>query len=269
MTHATNMIATRADYDALTALNQSLAKELLRSPAHARVYLDAPREETKALRFGTYVHTAILEPDTLNDRYATAPDCDRRTKEGKAAFAEFQTLHAGKTILDPEDTACGLLMAANVRLRLADAGIAFGQTELMLAADYNGVPLKSAIDGVGADGYLYDIKTTEDASPAGMLKAIRAYRYNLQAYFYRLVFELATGQRPRGFRFVFVEKEPPFAVSICEVGPELMSWAIADFEKAVALYRDCTASGVWPAYPDDIQVIDVKATTVAQPITFA
>jgi hypothetical protein len=48
-----------------------------------------------------------------------------------------------------------------------------------------------------------------------------------------------------------------------------MSWAVADFEKAVNLYRECSASGVWPAYPEDVQVIDVKSTTTATPITFA
>ena len=48
-----------------------------------------------------------------------------------------------------------------------------------------------------------------------------------------------------------------------------MSWAVSDFEKAVSLYRECSASGVWPAYPDDVQVIDVKTTTTATPITFA
>jgi hypothetical protein len=138
----------------------------------------------------------------------------------------------------------------------------------MYHVDYNGVPLKAAIDGVAGD-YLWDIKTTDDASAAGMLKAIRNYRYNLQAYWYRLVYELATGRRPLGFRFLFIEKEPPFACSICEVGPELMSWAIADFEKAVTLYKECTASGVWPAYTEEIQVIDIKSTTTAAPINFA
>ena len=113
------------------------------------------------------------------------------------------------------------------------------------------------------------IKTTDDASQAGMLKAIRAYRYSLQAYWYRLVYELATGRRPLGFRFLFVEKEPPFATAVCEIGPELMSYAIADFERAVNLYRECTASGVWPAFPDDVQVIDIKGASTATPITFA
>lgn len=261
-------ITDRQEYRAFPALNQSAAKKLLVSPAHYQAYINTPQEETKALRFGTFVHAAILEPHTLNDLYATAPDVDKRTKEGKAAWSEFATANAGKTILDAEESALGHLVASHAKMALKRHKIAFGLTEAMYHVDYNGIPLKAAIDGVCGD-YLWDIKTTDDASPVGMLKSIRNYRYNLQAYWYRLVYELATGHRPLGFRFLFVEKEPPFATAVCEVGPELMSWAIADFEKALTLYRDCTASGVWPAYPDDIQVIDVKTTSTATPINFA
>jgi exodeoxyribonuclease VIII len=261
-------IHDRKEYRAFPALNQSAAKHMLTSPAHYQAYINTPQEETKALRFGTFVHSAILEPHTLNDLYATAPDCDRRTKEGKAAWAEFATANAGKTILDAEESATGHLVASFARHTLKRLGVEFDATEVMYHVDYNGVPLKAAIDGVAGD-YLWDIKTTDDASAAGMLKAIRNYRYNLQAYWYRLVYELATGKRPLGFRFLFIEKEPPFACAVCEVGPELMSWAIADFEKAVTLYKECTASGVWPAYTDDIQVIDIKSTTTAAPINFA
>lgn len=261
-------IHDRKEYRAFPALNQSAAKKLLVSPAHYQAYINTPQEETKALRFGTFVHAAILEPHTLNDLYATAPDVDKRTKEGKAAWAEFATLNEGKTILDAEESALGHLVASHAKMALKHHKVAFGLTEAMYHVDYNGIPLKAAIDGVSGD-YLWDIKTTDDASAAGMLKAIRNYRYNLQAYWYRLVYELATGHRPLGFRFLFVEKEPPFATAVCEVGPELMSWAIADFEKALTLYRDCTASGIWPAYPDDIQVIDVKTVSTASPITFA
>ena len=261
-------IHDRQEYRAFPALNQSSAKKLLVSPAHYQAYINTPQEETKALRFGTFVHAAILEPHTLDDLYATAPEVDRRTKEGKETWAAFATANAGKTILDAEESALGHLVAAHARLALKKHGVKFDATEVMYHVDYNGIPLKAAIDGVSGD-YLWDIKTTDDASTAGMLKAIRNYRYNLQAYWYRLVYEIATGHRPLGFRFLFVEKEPPFATSVCEVGPELMSWAIADFEKALTLYRDCTASGIWPAYPDDIQVIDVKTVSTASPITFA
>ena len=261
-------IHDRQEYRAFPALNQSAAKKLLVSPAHYQAYMNTPHEETKALRFGTFVHAAILEPHTLNDLYATAPDVDKRTKQGKEDWAAFATANAGKTILDAEESALGHLVASHAKMALKHHKVAFGLTEAMYHVDYNGIPLKAALDGVCGD-YIWDIKTTDDASPAGMLKSIRNYRYNLQAYWYRLVYELATGHRPLGFRFLFVEKEPPFACSVCEVGPELMSWAIADFEKALTLYRDCTASGVWPAYPDDIQVIDIKTTSTATPINFA
>ena len=261
-------IHDRQEYRAFPALNQSAAKKLLVSPAHYQAYINAPQEETKALRFGTFVHAAILEPHTLNDLYATAPDVDRRTKDGKEQWAAFATANVGKTILDAEESALGHLVASHAKMALKHHKVAFGITEAMYHVDYNGVPLKAALDGVCGD-YIWDIKTTDDASPAGMLKSIRNYRYNLQAYWYRLVYELATGHRPLGFRFLFVEKEPPFATAVAEVGPELMSWAIADFEKALTLYKDCTASGVWPAYPDDIQVIDIKSTSTATPINFA
>jgi len=263
-------IHDRKEYRAFPALNQSAAKHLLVSAAHYQAYINAPQEETKALRFGTYVHAAVLEPDTLGDLYATAPECDRRTKEGKEIWAAFSTANKGKTILDAEESATGHLVASSARHALKVHGVTFDETEVMYHVDYNGIPLKAAIDGVAGD-YLWDIKTTEDASAAGMLKAIRnpQYKYNLQAYWYRIVYELATGKRPLGFRFLFVEKEPPFATAVCEIGPELMSWAVADFEKAVNLYRECSASGVWPASPAAVQVIDVKSTTTATPITFA
>ena len=261
-------ITDRNQYRAFLALNQSAAKHLLKSPAHYQAYINTPHEETKALRFGTFVHAAVLEPHTLDDLYATAPDCDKRTKEGKALWSEFATANAGKTILDAEESATGHLVASFARQALKSQGVVFEQTEAMYQVDYNGVPLKAAIDGVCGD-YLWDIKTTDDASPAGMLKSIRAYRYNLQAYWYRLVYEIATGKRPLGFRFLFVEKEPPFACAICEIGPELMSYAISDFERAVTLYKECTESGIWPAYSNDVQVIDIKAASVATPITFA
>jgi hypothetical protein len=263
-------IHDRKEYRAFPALNQSAAKHLLTSPAHYQAYINTPQEETKALKFGTFVHAAVLEPQTLDDLYATAPDVDRRTKDGKEQWAAFATANAGKTILDAEESAIGHLVAAHARLALKTHGVVFDATEVMYHVDYCGVPLKAAIDGVAGD-YLWDIKTTGlgEATPAGMLKSIRSYKYALQAYWYRLVYELATGKRPLGFRFLFVEKEPPFATAVCEIGPELMSYAVSDFEKAITLYKECTASRVWPSYPEEVQVIDIKSTTTAAPINFA
>ena len=262
-------ITHRVLYDGIQALNYSGSKELLKSPAHYQAYLNQEREETKALRIGSLIHCAVLQPEALNEKFITAPEVDRRTKEGKETYAAFQSsLKPGMTVVSAEESAECHIIASRARHTLERLGVEFDQTEFMFTTDYNGVQLKCAIDGVAGD-YLWDLKTTEDASPAGILKSIRAYRYNLQAYFYRLCFETAFERRLLGFRFLFIEKTPPFASAVVEIGPELMSYAVSDFEKALQAYRECTTLGEWPAYGDEVQVIDIKGPSTSTAITFA
>lgn len=262
-------IQHRVIYDGIQALNYSGAKELLKSPAHYQAYLNQEREETKALRMGSLIHCAVLQPEALNEKFITAPEVDRRTKEGKETYAAFQSsLKPGMTVVSAEESAECHIIASRARHTLERLGVEFDQTEFMFTTDHNGVQLKCAIDGVAGD-YLWDLKTTEDASPAGILKSIRAYRYNLQAYFYRLCYETAYGRRLLGFRFLFIEKTPPFATAVVEIGPELMSYAVSDFEKALQTYRECTTLGEWPAYGDEVQVIDIKGPSTSTAITFA
>ena len=267
-----DIIAHRVLYDGIQALNYSGSKELLKSPAHYQAYLNQEREETKALRMGSLIHCAVLQPELLNEKFVTAPECDKRTKEGKAIWSDFVEHTAGTpgmTIVSAEESAECHLIASHAKLALERMGVEFEMTEFMFTTDHCGVQLKCAIDGLGTDGYLYDLKTTEDASPAGILKSIRAYRYNLQAYFYRLCFETAFERRLLGFRFLFIEKTPPYATAVVEIGPELMSYACSDFEKALQTYRECTTLGEWPAYGDAVQVIDIKGPSASTAITFA
>ena len=63
-------------------------------------------EATEAFRIGSAAHCAVLEPTTLLDRYTLRPyGIDRRTKEGKIAFAEFEAANSGKTIMTAEEFA--------------------------------------------------------------------------------------------------------------------------------------------------------------------
>ena len=101
-----DLITERVIYDGIQALNQSGAKELLKSPAHYQAYLARTREESKALRVGTAVHKLALEGlDAYNATHAIAPEVDKRTKEGKAEWAEFVTANEGKAILSADEGA--------------------------------------------------------------------------------------------------------------------------------------------------------------------
>ena len=262
-------IPDRKTYDQTAALNYSGAKSLLVSPLHYRAYLAQDREPTPALTLGSAIHCAVLQPDLYGSLYATAPEgIDRRTTAGKEAWATFSTLNAGKTILKAEDALVVDQMSVAARELLARHKVTIASAEVMYAVDYCGCPLKSAIDLISEDGYIWDLKTCQDASPKGFLAAVRSFRYNLQQHFYRTVYEIETKERPRGFRFACVEKET-MATAVYELGPELTSYAVADFEKAVTLYKSCTALGEWPGYPDEIQTLDLTSTSAATPINFA
>lgn len=265
-----NIIKTRAEYDATVAINCSGMKHLLKSPAHFKASQTAEKTESKALRMGSLVHHIVLESTPATDKYAATPEgIDRRTKEGKAAYSAFEADAVGKTILAADEwQTCEKVANSMMKAQLA-IGVTFTATELMFSVDYCGTTLKSAIDAVGDDGYLYDLKTAEDASPKGWLQSARNYRYGLQAHFYCLAYEVAFGIKPKGFRFIVGEKEPPFEYAIYELGPQLMSYAVSDFEAGLKSYKSCVALDEWPGYGSDIKVIDIFTKAAPEPIQFA
>lgn len=266
------IIPHRIQYDCLEALNYSGSKELLKSPAHFRLYATAEREQTKALRLGSFVHALVLEPEKARLAFAIAPVCDRRTKDGKAAYEAFTSaLEPGTTVLSADEAEEANKIAAAAKGCIDRHGFKFKHTELMFLASYMDCPIKAAIDAVGeSDGYLYDLKTCEDASPAGFLKAVRAYRYNLQANFYKAAYQAGFKEHVQGFRFICVEKET-LQTAVYELGPDLMAYGYSDFVKAIETYKACMASGEWPGYAQDIQTLDLNKgpSDAAAPINFA
>jgi hypothetical protein len=84
-----NILHIKADeYYAIDAVSNSLISKILKSPAHAKAYLDNQPAPTKAMEFGTAFHAAILEPKEFAEQYVVFSG-DRRTKEGKAAYEEL------------------------------------------------------------------------------------------------------------------------------------------------------------------------------------
>jgi exodeoxyribonuclease VIII len=267
-----HIIPARVLYDGIEALNYSGSKELLKSPAHYIQYMNREREATKALRVGSYVHALVLDKPKAETAFAIAPVVDRRTKDGKAAYEAFTSaLQPGTTVLSADEADESMKIAAAALGCIDRHGFKFKATEFMFMTTFMDANIKAAIDAVGeSDGYLYDLKTCEDASPSGFLKAVRAYRYNLQANFYKAAYTAGFKEHVQGFRFICVEKET-LQTAVYELGPDLMAYGYSDFIKAVETYKACLASNDWPGYSQEIQTLDLnKAPTDAPaPITFA
>lgn len=62
-----------------------------------------PRTETAAMKMGTAIHTAILEPHDMDNRIVCGLDIDRRSNENKAKWAKFEFDNKDKIIISAEN----------------------------------------------------------------------------------------------------------------------------------------------------------------------
>jgi hypothetical protein len=262
---------TRADYDAIDALNQTSAKLLLKAPAKYAHDKANPRKDSKALREGIMTHAAVLDPEAFA-KFKPEPEADTRTKEGKEVHAYWAST------LQPDDIRCkadeydnALSYSDALRIAMGRYNIVPIATEVMLTADYI-VPIKGSIDLIAEDGYLYDIKTTmEEATPKGFGKQlIWSDDFKLQAAWYLLLCKLNFGVRPKGFRFLVVEKEAPFLTAVFELHPDLIAEGEALMLSAMKAYEVCKSFNEWPAYPSEVITIARPTSTAPlAPINFA
>ena len=262
---------TRQEYEAIDALNQTSAKLLLKAPAKYAHDKANPRKDSKALREGIMTHAAVLDPEAFA-KFKPEPEVDKRTKEGKEVHAYWAST------LQPDDIRCkadeydnALSYADALKQAMARYNIVPVATEVMLKADYM-VPIKGSLDLIAEDGYIYDIKTTaEEATPKGFgRQIIWSDDFKLQAAWYLELCKLNFGVRPKGFRFLVVEKEAPFLTAVFELHPDLIAEGQTLMLSAIKAYEVCKSFNEWPAYPTEvITIARPQSTAQLAPINFA
>lgn len=111
-----------------------------------------------------------------------------------------------------------------------------------------------------------DLKTTIDASPAAVQRAIEKYAYHQQDAFYCDGIE-AAGLAPDGVRFIFAfqQKTAPYLVTVRELTEQDRTIGRARNERALRIYADCERTGLWPDWTgptDDIPFINLPTWAV-------
>jgi len=250
------------EYQAWPFVNNSVLKILSderRCPAHAKYYLDHGREDTPALKFGRAMDAYILEPQRFFERYAVCPKCDRRTKEGKQAYLEFEAAASGKEILQEEDMEKIIQIAESVSNSQAMRLIQGGQSQICAVWQdkETGLMCKARYDYYQKDiPMITDLKSTSDCSPEGFALDVFKYGYFQQAGFYCLGHEALTGEEPL-FAIFAIEKEPPFVHASYELGARTIEAGKNAARQALRKYKQCLDSGHWPMYSDKIVLLDM------------
>lgn len=245
------------DYHAGPGVSSSQLKALLKSPAHSQVEI----EQTPAMEFGTAFHTAILEPELFADTYVVVPKFDRRTKQGKADYAEWMDENEGKSFVTQDDMDRLLLMQANVaqskywdRVKSYDR-----EVSVLTTHKETGLFLKCRPDMLG--DMIIDFKTTQDASPEKFFWCMygKPFLYAVSAAYYQDIVADVTGRR-LPFVFCAVEKTPPYGVAWYEMKPAGYEQAARMYQWALRRWHECSEENKWPGYPDEIVELEPPAS---------
>jgi exodeoxyribonuclease VIII len=247
------------NYHAIEAMSSSGAKKILRSPEHyllARTTQNAP---TAAMQFGTVVHAAVLEPDTLLTIACAAPEWKfhGNSNDGKAERAEFAAAATGRIVLPAADFRRALRCADAVRRNRAAAKILAGanveESLFWIDGKYK-VPCKVRWD-IRNLGGLADLKTCQDASAEKFAKDCATFLYHVQNAHYFAGAEAVLNETPRFFVFIAVESEEPHAVKCYTLPPEAVRYASGRLDLALERYAKARESGQWIGYGDTIDVL--------------
>ena len=248
-----------AEYHALELCSSSYMSKLLKSPAHLRWALDNPDTKRRdAFVMGSAIHSILLEPD-LFSQWCRGPEGDRRSAAVKKELAELREEYKDDHILRPEQyDGClairDAVMAHETAKRLLGAE---GDSEVTLIwqdEEFPDVTCKARVDRLPIDVGLgvVDLKSTKSAKKRDFEKSLWAYGYFRQASHYLEGLRIL-GERRLDFRFIAVEKEPPFGINVFRLDEGSIDAGALQIRRLIRTYQSCMESGVWPAYPDEEQ----------------
>jgi hypothetical protein len=264
--HCGELIANQdaEEYFAVPSASNTMLGHLKKSPAHLQWALAHPPKSTPAMTIGSAFHACVLEGPTFVDRWGRGSKLSARTKDGKAAKIELEERYGADKILKAADYDNVLAMAGTVLQHpIASVLLTGARTEISTywTDAESGINAKSRIDIIppGASDYgecLVDLKSTIDASPGHMAKAIHNLGYARQGGLYLSPFE----DRNR-FLIIAVEKTPPWAVAVYELSPNALAKGWSEAQGLLNRWSQCVEDydmhDLWPSYSEEITELDL------------
>lgn len=265
------------EYQAIPALNFSTLKLMAEAPAKAKWKMDHPDEPTPEMEFGTWFHSAALQPEEL-PRFVQQPDtyvspdgpkkwtysaryckdwCRKHESEGRTVVTRdaLEALRGMRRAIVSHPYCGSVLKTAGpedrelVCIQWADHVWKWAPHRLV----------KCRIDLRPRTNTLDDYKSCRDATPEAFAKVIADRHYHAQARWYLDIHNSLVPDREKRtcFTIVAVEKDPPHLVQPYYLGARSMEDAARLVRCWLLTYDLCERSGDWPGLGDEPQQIDL------------
>lgn len=253
------------------SLNATVAAALvLETPAHAKqkhpkLADNYEPKHTDAMDEGTALHQMLLGDDRVD-----IFDYDAfNTKEARAARDASRA--AGRVPMKRKDWDEIALLGDSLKAQVAawsDPRFPWplfvdGRAEqtIVWEEEHDGETLgfRARLDWLRTDlETIDDLKKARSAKPRRFHGAMWSLGYPIKAAFYLRACKAAFGVEPV-FRWVAIEPDPPYAMTVHVLTPEALHKAKADVDLAIEIWAECLRTGEWPAYPQRVQLVDLPA----------
>lgn len=248
------------------SLSSSGARKLLAPscPALFRYEQDNPQGPRKTFELGHAAHKLVLG---VGPGLVLVDHEKWNTNEIKAEVAEIR--ECGAIPLKRAEYEQVHAMAAKLRghplagaLLQPDRGKA--EQTLIWQDETTGVWCRALVDWLGNRDrsprpICADYKSTVRADLDSLQKTVHSYGYNCQADWYLSGARALGWPEDTAFLFIFQEKTAPYLVTVVQLDEAAMAIASDRNRRAREIYRDCTATGIWPAYTTDIELLGLPA----------
>ncbi|MEH0542941.1 PD-(D/E)XK nuclease-like domain-containing protein [Streptomyces sp. B21-105] len=246
------------------SLSSSGARMLLppSCPALFRHAQDTPQQPKKTFELGTAAHKLVLGegPDLVQvdaDKWTTAAvkaEVAAIHDEGGVPLkpAEYQQVHDMADALRRHPVASVLFDPARGR---PEQSLFWRDrpTGIMRRARFDWLP-----DARSGRLIIPDYKTCRSAEPNALARAVEEFGYHQQDDWYRAAARaLDLADDSAAFVFVCQEKTAPYVVTVVEMDAEARRIGAARNRRALEVFAECTESGVWPGYSDEIAYLSL------------
>jgi hypothetical protein len=249
-----------ADPVAGGSLSHSGAKTLIKkTPALFAYEREHGRPDKRTFDFGHAAHQAVLG---VGPQIVAVEASDWRTKAAQQQRDEIRAEGAVPVLADELATVVAMAEALHshpAAAKLLKAGSGQPEVSAFARDPETGVMLRCRYDWLrpAESGrlLLVDFKTAASADEDSFSKAADAYGYDIQDAWYSEIARLLALADDVAFLFVVQEKTPPYLVNVIELNPFAKQIGAIRRREAITTYAECSASGNWRGYGDDIAYV--------------
>lgn len=230
---------TFSEYQSLPGINASAIKAGAESMLAMRYVMSGGgKDETPSMRWGSLVHSAILEPDRFFRESAIWEGGVKRGKE----WDTFKAENADRDIISRDEfadaVACANVVHANQEAHRLIEQSRHEETVTWEGESYG--QAKARLDGLGRD-FVLEIKTARNIAPAAFgRQVVGDLGYDLQIAWY------SEGASGLPVKVVAVRNEQPYDVAVYSIPRLVYQLAGRRARDIAARYRACEAAGEFP-----------------------